>query len=338
MYTYIEIIPEKFTELQWRAYYRLREDLHLLFDDPITVGFENFKKVAVNNINENGFSIYILMRETEMVGYLRYWITNPGHANAQNNIVACFIPEKYMDKKMELTLANCLKDKLKKEGHTKCLWRSSQGHILQLIKKLGGKKSNSGAWFKLHPKKIEKKLIDQWLHAVDPLKLGLTVREETFIPEELLEQTAKISTELINDMVREDDSLKFHLDTNTLKVAQENFKRSESKPVHLILMNKNDQIIGMSLVVVHKESTIAEQRITGVVKGWRGKGLAKWLKAKVISILLKDFDQVNEIKTECFSTNAPMIQLNKALGYELYRTDHDFYIYLNSLESFLKGN
>ena len=165
----------------------------------------------------------------------------------------------------------------------------------------------------------------------------MTILEESFIPEKWLEETARISTVLINDMVREDDTIKFHLDLNTLRVAQENFKKSESKPLHLLLMDKDDQIIGISLLVVHKGSTSADQRITGISREWRGKGLAKWLKAKVISKVLSDFDQVTEIKTECFSTNKPMIQLNKALGYELYRTDHDFYIYQENLESFLKG-
>lgn len=338
MYSYLEIIPDKFTEVQWREYYRLREDLHLRYDDQLYIGFENFKESAIYQIRNNGFSIFIFMQEDKMIGYLRYWINNPGHATAQNNIVVCSFPEELSSKKLDHVIAKCLFDKMKKEGHVKCIWRSSHPHTLSLIKKLDGKASNSGSWFKLDLRKVKKELIDKWRNAVDPEKLGLTIHYFDFIPEEWIEETAMASNEIINDMVREDNSLQFHFDANALRKAQENFRKTGSQPLHILLTDQYKKIVGLSLIVIHTEpDKIGDQRITGIVRQWRGKGLAKWMKAKMLEIVLKDHERIMELKTECFSTNEPMIRLNKALGYELYRTDHDLYIYPQSLESFLKG-
>jgi RimJ/RimL family protein N-acetyltransferase len=336
MYRYLEIMPSTFSDAQLREYYALRKSMHVRFDDPVSDDANEFRETLSFSIQKNGFSIFIFLRDGKMVGYMRYWITNPGHPTSQNNMVYTAMPEEEMTQEMDRMIISCLLDKMRKEAHLKCIWRSAQPKMLDLIRSLGGLSSNTGLWFRLDPHKVEKELVSSWLKAVDPKIYGITLDHQTFIPEEIMEETARVATLLVNDMVREDNSVQFHMSPEALRLNQENFRRSQSNPHHLILRDKAEHMIGISLLVVNKNgSHIADQRLTGIISEWRNKGLAKWLKAKMLELVKTDLPGITEIRTECFSANLPMININKALGYEMYRTDHDFILSPNNLESFL---
>jgi RimJ/RimL family protein N-acetyltransferase len=336
-YSFIEIIPGSFSEAQLREYHALRQAFGARYNDGVDPDFEAFRETVEFSITKNGFTIYIFLHEDKMIGYLRYWITNPNHPVAQNNSVICYLPEEHMNEDLKRTVLTSLLGKMKSTGQQKCIWRSSHKHILEFIRSLDPLPSNSGHWFRLHPEKVDRTFIDEWLGQIDLKAHRLSYEWHDFIPAGLLDPVAALSHELINDMKREDNSLTFHIDAAYIDRAQENFRKTKQAPYHLILRDENNEMIGLSLLMINKDGAIADQRLTGVKKEWRRKGLAKWLKAKMLLMVKNDHPKVSEIRTECFSANEPMIAINKALGYELYRTDHDFYISPALLESFLKG-
>jgi RimJ/RimL family protein N-acetyltransferase len=336
-YSFEEIIPGKTSEARLREYHELRKAFAVQYQDVVDPDFQTFRETLEFSITKNGFTIFVFRHEGRMIGYLRYWVTNPHHPLAQNNSVLCYLPEEHMNGSLQKLLLSCLLDKLQSTGQQKCLWRSSHGHILELIRSLGPEPSNSAHWFRLAPSAVKDALIDGWLARVDLQALRISMQLFDFVPNLHLEEVAKLSNELVNDMKREDTSLTFHVDADYITRAQENFRKTRQHPYHLILRNDKGELIGMSLLMINKEGTLADQRLTGVVKDWRKRGLAKWMKAKMLRMVKDDYKTVSEIRTECFSANTPMIAINKALGYELYRTDHDFYITPRLLESFLKG-
>ena len=247
----------------------------------------------------------------------------------------CYIPEKEITEDLERIIVAHLKKLLHEKHLLKCLWRTSNPVFTTLLKSLNAIPSNSGCWFRMDPKKVnEHKLLD-WITAVDPGKMGLNLSYTGFIPNNMLDEVALVSNEMMNDMQREDNSLAFHVDADYLRHAQFNTAKMKQQPHHLFLRDKAGKIIGISMILTDHTGTLADQRMTGIVKEWRGMGLAKWLKAKMLLKIRTDMPAITNIRTECFSTNFPMISINAALGFELYRTDNDFFVSPSILESFL---
>ena len=76
-------------------------------------------------------------------------------------------------------------------------------------------------------------------------------------------------------------------------------------------------MIGMS--VVRHDLTApkqANQFMTGLLAPYRGKGLAKWLKAYLYDYLFKTYDSLEIIKTDCYSDNLPILGLNERFGFQ----------------------
>lgn len=73
------------------------------------------------------------------------------------------------------------------------------------------------------------------------------------------------------------------------------------------------------------------QGMTGVRKANQGRGIGKWLKAEMIVYLKEHYPGINEIDTGNATTNAPMLSINRRLGFRTVRDDVTFKISVNNL-------
>ena len=80
-----------------------------------------------------------------------------------------------------------------------------------------------------------------------------------------------------------------------------------------ILAVDGDQWIAMSMIVKENEN-VYYNSMTGVHKSYRGKGLAQAIKIKAIEFA--EANGVKFIRTHNDSKNAPMLFVNRKLGYE----------------------
>ena len=67
-------------------------------------------------------------------------------------------------------------------------------------------------------------------------------------------------------------------------------------------------------------SEFIEQRFTGVRPDARGRGLGKWIKAAMLLHLRELYPDTRWIGTGNAGSNAPMLKINRALGFKPYRT------------------
>ena len=73
------------------------------------------------------------------------------------------------------------------------------------------------------------------------------------------------------------------------------------------------------------------QTITGISKEYRGLGLAKLLKAKMIKRVIKNLPEVKTIETDCLLGNDAMLFINKKLGFHRKNNLIEKEIILNEL-------
>lgn len=81
-----------------------------------------------------------------------------------------------------------------------------------------------------------------------------------------------------------------------------------------ILAAQGDTWVGLSAIGIYKEDNHAYNAFTGVLQEYRGHGVAKALKLQ--TILLAKREGMRYIRTHNDSRNAPMLAINRKLGYK----------------------
>lgn len=77
------------------------------------------------------------------------------------------------------------------------------------------------------------------------------------------------------------------------------------------------------------------QRLTAVARHWRGKGLAKGVKAVMLQMVRERHPGVVMAVTQNAEVNAPMLAINRQLGFAPHRHDAAYQIGTESLRTFL---
>jgi mycothiol synthase len=77
--------------------------------------------------------------------------------------------------------------------------------------------------------------------------------------------------------------------------------------------------------------TIIEQRFTGVRPDARGRGLGKWIKAEMLTRLRQTYPEIQWVTTDNAGSNAPMLAINKKLGFKEYRAETEYQISRDAL-------
>ena len=77
------------------------------------------------------------------------------------------------------------------------------------------------------------------------------------------------------------------------------------------------------------------QALTAVARHWRGKGLAKVVKAAMLQLVRERHPEVTMAVTNNAEANAPMLAINRQLGFVEHRHDASYQIGTESLRAFL---
>jgi len=83
--------------------------------------------------------------------------------------------------------------------------------------------------------------------------------------------------------------------------------------------------------------TIIHQRFTGVQPVARGRGLGKWVKAAMLLHVRELYPDTQWIVTDNAGSNAPMLAINRAIGFKPYRNGSEYQMTREQLAERLKG-
>jgi GNAT superfamily N-acetyltransferase len=141
------------------------------------------------------------------------------------------------------------------------------------------------------------------------------------LPGERHEEFARAMTELLNTMPFED--LDHGEELETPEMLRDWYSREAANSVHHVYMarERDGSISGMTDVIKHAyEPGYVRQEFTGVHPSARGRGLGKWLKAAMLEHVRAAHPDAVYVTTENAGSNASMLAINRALGFERYRT------------------
>lgn len=158
------------------------------------------------------------------------------------------------------------------------------------------------------------------------------------LPEEMWADFAAQRTALLNTMPFED------LDLGDIVVTPERIREWNEQfalvgmVFHTALTREADGTIsGMTDVEWAPFSrTHIQQQFTGVLPSARGRGIGKWLKAAMLLHIRALYPDAQWVATGNARSNAPMLKINRDLGFEPYRTAIEYQITREELGAKLK--
>ena len=199
------------------------------------------------------------------------------------------------------------------------------GHAF--LRWVGAEPKLSGAENRLKVADVDWKMVDRWF--TDGPKRSPETKLEVYdgpLPDTMLDDFAPQFSSMLNTMPFE--GLDHGEIVVTPAVMTDWYSRAilRDERLHTILAREPDGVISAitdTSWAPHRPMII-EQRFTGVRPDARGRGLGKWIKAAMLRHMHELYPEAQWVATENAGSNAPMLAINKRLGFREYRASTEY--------------
>jgi mycothiol synthase len=202
------------------------------------------------------------------------------------------------------------------EGHAFLVW-------------LGAKPKLTEIESRLEMAGVDWPMVERWVH--EGQQRSPETRLEIYdgpLPEEMWADFAAMRTALLNTMPFE------NLELGDIVVTPDRIREWNEqsalagKVLHNVLTREADGTIsGMTDIEwAPYGRTHVQQQFTGVLPSARGRGIGKWIKAAMLLHVRELYPDAEWVATGNAHSNAPMLKINRDLGFKPYRTAVEYQI------------
>lgn len=190
----------------------------------------------------------------------------------------------------------------------------------------------------LELRELDRSLLVRWQEQARDRAAGfeLLVWEDDF-PEEHLEAFARV-LEAMNRAPR--GSLRvedFHVTPDHLRAwSRAARERGQQRWTMVARERATGRFAGFTEVIWHpNRPRLLQQEGTGVLPEFQNRGLGRWLKAAMLEKVLRERPQVTKVRTGNADLNAPMLKINRELGFRPYLSSYVWQVELPQVEAYL---
>ena len=194
---------------------------------------------------------------------------------------------------------------------------------------LGAEAKFSGAENRLKLADVDWGMVDSWI-AEGPKRSPETKLEsyEGPLPEAMWQDYAPQLSSLLNTMPFE------NLDYGEIELTPDHMREYYARPelgqdeLHTIMTREPNGVLSAitDMSWTPHRAGVIEQRFTGVRPDARGRGLGKWIKAAMLRHVHELHPEAEWVTTENAGSNAPMLAINKKLGFKEFRAATEYQI------------
>jgi GNAT superfamily N-acetyltransferase len=154
------------------------------------------------------------------------------------------------------------------------------------------------------------------------------------LPEEMWADYAPQLSSMLNTIPFED------LEHGEIVITPEMFVewnarlKMSARELHTVITREPDGVVSgiTDTIWAPWHRTIVYQQFTGVRPDARGRGLGKWIKAAMLLHLRYLYPGVQWVSTDNAGSNAPMLKINRTMGFKPYRHGTSYQITRDNLE------
>lgn len=201
------------------------------------------------------------------------------------------------------------------------------GHAF--LKWLGAEERFSGAENRLRLGDVDWAMVERW--AAEGPGRSPSTRVEVYdgpMPESMWDDFAPQLSFLLNTIPQEDlDHGEIIITTEGIRDFTERLAEA-GETMHSMIAREPDGVISgiTDTRWAPYRPTIVYQGFTGVRPEHRGRGIGKWLKAAMLLHMREVHPEAQWVSTDNAGSNAPMLAINKQLGFRQYRAGSEYQI------------
>jgi len=338
MLSLFDITSPRFTDDHWQRFHGLYQKLHARYKSFFRdIPWQDFKKEMLSEAAKEPCYYRAVIAERDIiVGWVGLRAYNYGRPE-QMVFSECDALYDDIPEALRKIAARQLTEWMNLRGLQETFIVAFGRRLTAVATAWGGQRLNRLNEFVLYRGRANRETLNGWLETV-PLQnedLHLEFYSET--PESCLEDLAGLLTDLLRDMPEEGDSgMNYKVSVEDMK-KQIIWRRENKMPSYkVMLFNEKKEPVAVTMAELNLANPRnAFQAMTGVRWDYRGRGLARWLKAAMFTKLGEEFPQNEKIVTVMRAVNEPMQKINAQMGYILEREGAEFKIELEKMKTYL---
>jgi GNAT superfamily N-acetyltransferase len=205
--------------------------------------------------------------------------------------------------------------------------------------KFGGRLALEAAQNRLALTDVDWPMIEAWQADGERRNEGVKILTFEKVPEEMLGPFVGLYNDIVDMVPLGELEARSRVTPESRREEEQRAKEHGTRWWTKATREPDGRISGLT-EVVHFPATPyrLEQEITGVGVEFRGRGLGKWLKADMLLFVRDRLPEVQYINTGNADANAPMMAINRRMGFRRHLTERCFKFDLHEMGSLLDGS
>ncbi len=330
----VEIEPQRAGSDFWKRYHAFRRLRHgeTRPDDPIRPDDVEARRMQRDDPFETRY-FYEITRDGMMLSWLSGLTTSPGSPGYDSNKhlfeASWSVHRNHRRQGIGRSWLPLILELMDRHGCTVLSTSAEEDSGHAFLKWLGADAKLIETENRLKLSDVDWAMVRRWID--NGSKRSPQTRLEVYdggIPEALWDDYAPQMTSMLNTVPFD------QLDHGEIVVTPETLRewnarrRIGGERQHAMLTREPDGVIsGMTdCSWAPHRPTLIHQQFTGVRPDARGRGLGKWIKAAMLEHIREVYPDAQWINTDNANSNAPMLAINRQLGFKPYRTGIEYQI------------
>lgn len=328
-------------EAQWAALFEMRKAIHLQYYSQfksavMQMDLERFRTTSLKSVETLDASEFIFFADGEAkkpLGWMRYFSGNED-LGFQLDAHAEKVPVEMLRIVAELLLAE-LNSKPLRHVITGC----QQERIVAAARSMGPDSESPLLIMQLAPEDIQAEKIKEWAAEAEKWKGTLRFELMKDRPEIYLDAYVELQNKLLQDMPMEGGPVEYNSwNSEGLRRLNRFNSQNNQTAYSIIAFDMDGNMVGTSDINIRRQPLKIQQAMTGLLRPYRGKGLAKVLKGLMLKQILEEFPGFDRVVTTTSRLNLAMQHINHELGFKTERKMYEFVYKRESLARFIQEN
>ncbi len=309
-----ELKASEESERIWQSYYDYRTQYAKVLARPVSYSnWKDLKKAKKGWLSRKGYNMYLLELEDKLIGSFELFVDFNQQDEGYVYLYPHFLNPENLN---ENTLSLAVEESLKFAPFLKHLFiESKHGRYDAVSEFLEPVYTRYVESFELKVQEANTERMEEWLKVAERFP-NFRLEFYDIIPDDLLEEFARLFTQLLHDMPSISPSDDLNILPASIKERQENGQKNGYGAHRYLLFNEYNELIGKTNVAYNSNPKSMHQFMTGIAEKYRGLGLAKWLKAAMFFKLKEIAPQLESIYTETQVDNIGSRVISEKMGYK----------------------
>ncbi len=337
LYKLIFTNDKEFSDWHWQEFFKLLETLHKKYKTTLlTRDWHDLKSRWLSYYETNkDFKQAVIFKDNHAALWGEFRVHNAGK---QEQTTAIFINGLFeqMPPQLEKMILDWFIEEAKRYKSEKIFCTFFDKRFVDCVRKWGAEELSRQDQYFLYRDKANHEILRQWRETIPKDNPDLKIEFYDDVPDKYLSEFSELLQQYLNEMPEESrGGMPLHIDEKRIKRDREWRKKNNIGLYELFLVDENGNIIGLTGALVNKNKPkYAHQVMTGINKKYRGRDLAKFLKAELFYKINEIFPDNDIFITEMRTINEPIHEINRQMGYVLERTGQEFKIEIEFLNDY----